>query len=270
MALRTHSIDLSATLLGGSVGVLLIASAGLLVACNDDDPVVETEAIDAGGAGGAAGATGALPGGSPGAAGSDGAAGAAGLDCSSVPTGDADDLLIDDFATDDFLVPQHGSRIGEWYQFADGTADVDISHDAGVDGEDFAIHIEGGPFESWGAGFGLTLNQPDADGVMGGGLSCAYDASAYSGIRFSVRGAGTFRVTVQSMNVVPPSGGGTCDSSCYDAHTARFEATDDWQEITVPFRILELRPHRPARHPVRGELAGCDRSHHRRYLVRRR
>ncbi len=242
MDLRTETcVDLPAILSSAAALVLLIAGAGLLAACDSDVLVVATGgtgAAPAGGAGGEAGGAGTTPGGSAGTAGS---SGPTGLACSTVPVGPANDLLIDDLSTDDFVVPQNGSRIGEWYTFSDGSAEVEISHVAGADGADFAVRIEGGPFETWGAGFGLTLNQPDADGVMSDGLACAYDASAYTGIRFMARGSGPFRVTVQGMNVVPAAGGGTCESSCYDAHTRRLEATDDWQEFVVPFRTLEQR-----------------------------
>ena len=240
MFLRTETSNhLSANLLGGAASVLLIASAGVLAACNEDDDGTQDtpEVTAASGAGGEAGAAGSTPGGSSGTAGS---TGSTNFECT-VRAGDANDPVIDDLATDDFLVPHNGDRTGEWYSFSDGTAEVAVSHVPGSDGENYAIHIEGGPFESWGAGFGLTLNQPDADGAASNGLACAYDASAYTGISFSVKGSGTFRITVQSMDVVPPSGGGTCESTCYDAHTKRLEATGDWQQIVVPFRTLEQR-----------------------------
>ena len=237
MALGTEtSINLPGTLLGAATGILLIAGAGMLAACDDAVMVVAgggTGGVADGNAGGEAGAAGGT--------GMAGSSGSTGLGCSTVPVGPADDLLIDDLSTDDFLVPQNGSRIGEWYTFSDGTAEIEVSHVPGADGADFAAHIEGGPFESWGAGFGLTLNQPDADGVMSDGLACAYDASAYSGITFAARGSGTFRITVQGMNVVPAAGGGTCESGCYDAHTRRLEATDEWREFIVPFRTLQQR-----------------------------
>ncbi len=240
MALHTEtSTELSATLLRGAAAVLLIAGTGLLTACQDDDPVPSIE-VAAGGAG-AEGGAGTGTGGSAGAGNAVTSTGGSDLDCSQAAVGTADQLLIDDLSTDDFLIAQQGARVGEWYRFADGTAEVAVSHVRGADGEDYALHIEGGPFESWGAGFGVTLNQPDADGELGTGPSCAYDASAYTGIRFMARGAGTFRVTVQSMAVVPPSAGGTCEATCYDAHTKQIEATDDWQEVVVPFRTLEQR-----------------------------
>lgn len=144
---------------------------------------------------------------------------------------DGSSPLVDDFETGTSLLPAAEGRSGEWYTFTDGTAGC-IRSEVVTDGSSRALHLSGGGFSRWGAGFGTTWDWSNAEQGM-----CTYDLSAYSGIRFRARGDAWLRVEIPSRETTVQSAGGTCpdDASCFDAHGRNVVLTSDDQEFVLPF-----------------------------------
>lgn len=145
-----------------------------------------------------------------------------------------DDTLIDDFEDGDGLIAPIGGRNGSWFTFNDGSGvqtpppggpvvpavlDTSATFLLHTTGSGFAIL--GTPLASgntaFGAGVGATLLiDPTA------GQARPYDASRYSGIRFTffTRSPPAFPVQVSFLvatsATTPPEFGGTCTTGCFD------------------------------------------------------
>lgn len=151
------------------------------------------------------------------------------LDCAA--RADGSSPIVDDFETGTLFLPPAEGRIGEWYTYTDGTTGC-IRSEVVADGSSQVLHVSGGGFTARGAGFGTTW---DWSGAQQG--VCAYDLSAYSGIRFRARGNAWLRVTIPNRETTARSAGGTCpdDASCFDAHGRNVVLTAEYQEFVLPF-----------------------------------
>jgi hypothetical protein len=113
--------------------------------------------------------------------------------------------VIDNMADGDTgIIPQDG-RMGGWYTYGDGTGTISLnSSKPGM------MCASGSGFSTWGAGLGVSFNAVPTK-------TCTYDASIYSGIRFTIAGAitnGMLRVSVQTADIASgTSAGGTCVST---------------------------------------------------------
>ncbi|HEX2871681.1 MAG TPA: PHB depolymerase family esterase [Polyangiaceae bacterium] len=154
------------------------------------------------------------------------------LDCSAVAGGA--EPRVDDFNDGDMLLPSNEQRVGEWYRFTDETTGCAT---LGVEKGDAspALHFSGGGFRAWGAGFGTALAWSNAAGGL-----CAYDASAYSGVRFRAKGNANLRLNVASRASAFVSKGGTCADSegCFDQHGRSINLAPDFQTFEVAFCSL--------------------------------
>jgi hypothetical protein len=172
--------------------------------------------------------------------------------------------LIDDMEDGSGRICTGSGRIGVWYAFNDErgqqapaptTPGVPIAVSVlGAERADsvHAIHTSGDGFSAWGAGVGLDL---DYDGTT----YSTYDASAYSGITFWVRGEGrrpvgpdlpsylftaavlptlSFRVSDESSTY--HDWGGTSPSKGFGP-TAGIEPEEDFNQYFVPFRTLRAK-----------------------------
>jgi hypothetical protein len=147
--------------------------------------------------------------------------------------GDVDPLLIDDLEDGNAKIPEVEGRRGIWYTINDETPggiqfpalDEFSPATDGAAGSNCSARTWGEGFFDWGIALGVNFN-------FGGGypeiLPRAYDATAYGGVGFYLKGVGTVRVNFSTMAVVPPSDGGSCSATCWDKHGVDFELTDTW------------------------------------------
>ncbi|HEV8550491.1 MAG TPA: leucine-rich repeat domain-containing protein [Polyangiaceae bacterium] len=216
----------------------------------------------AGGTNGArAGRAGAAAGGSAGHAGAGATAGASGVGRAGAPPDRDCGFVIDDMEDGSGYVCEGSGRVGAWYAFNDGKGTqwpapttpgvpIEVSLlDVPRGQSEHAIHTYGRDFGSWGAGVGVDLA---FDGTTYG----LYDASAYSGITFWVRGDSqilrggdqgsalsvasalptiSFRVSDRDSTYV--DWGGTSMSKIYGPHVGIFPE-ETWTQYFVPFQNL--------------------------------
>jgi len=93
-------------------------------------------------------------------------------------------------------------------------------------------HTHGAGYANWGAGIGFDLL-----------VQQEYDASKYAGLTFFIRRAAyadaSVRLNVTDRNTSPL--GGVCDTDhngCYSDFGYSLEATEDWQEMKIPWSAL--------------------------------
>lgn len=148
-----------------------------------------------------------------------------------VPTkGPGENLVIDDFEDENFDLPPQENRSGRWYAYEETTGDhglVIAELETPRLGSKVAAHTSGTDHGEW-AGFGVQLSE------------CVYDASAYVGLHFWIRGTSApINVAIQTPGIVPFENGGTCVEEegrpCWDAYKRRIEVTSEWREHFLPF-----------------------------------
>ena len=142
---------------------------------------------------------------------------------------------IDDFEDGNELVSLLESRNGYWVIISD--SDPAASETVLVpsllpephDGSRSALHVTGGKHTKWGASVQLEL-----------GPRC-YDASAYRGIAFDVRGPGRLYAGVRMIDAVPVDRGGTCTADCYESNVAPVVSTGSWSHHEILWADLHPR-----------------------------
>lgn len=236
----------------GSAGQTSSGGAPAAGAASGGAPVTGGTAPVGGGSGG-----GALGGGGS----SGGAAlGGGGLTTGGVATGGEEPLgtggrdpeprdcgpLIDDMEDATGHVCDDGVRRGVWYTFNDEGAEqwpapqtpgvpIPVEEIPGGRGESLnAMRTYGGTFTVWGAGLGVDLA---FDGVTYG----LYDASAYDGITFWVRGdrGHSFEVRMSDEATTLVDFGGTCENEPCVENTRDVAYDAEWTEVWVPFDSLQ-------------------------------
>lgn len=158
------------------------------------------------------------------------------------PTGKAEPMIYDGKAgapcTNVIKMP----RVGYWFTYNDTTgtqtpAATEMAMFGELNGKggaaDCAVHTKGTGFSKWGAGVGFDLNNIAT-------MSSAYDASAYAGIRFAVKGTATNTRgalyaaapnTLQVKVVTTANTGG-------DDFAGFCTMTTDWTVCQLPFATL--------------------------------
>lgn len=81
---------------------------------------------------------------------------------------------------------------------------------------------------TWGAGLGFDVNNAN-------GMSCPYNASAYTGITFQYKSNVGIRVNIGTTATIPTSRGGTCSGMCDDHFGMVFPAATSWTTATLSF-----------------------------------
>jgi len=167
----------------------------------------------------------------------------AGTVCATFTGSCQDPALIDDMEDGDGIICHSGGRSGFWYSAGDNTTGTLTPSNpftpspipGGRDTSRFASHLTGSGFDNW-ALMGVRL---------AGGIE--YDASAYDGIQFWMRGNVPVSVNFGIPDTVPVMQGiGTCfdSASTYNCNNHfHFEVTpkkdpDAWVQYTVPFAAL--------------------------------
>jgi hypothetical protein len=203
---------------------------------------------DASGSGGmpatGSGGSGAGPGGGGGrAAGSGGATGMGGA------VAMASDV-IDNFDDNDGRILMVSGRQGPWHTFNDtssGNQQPPVGaaftpQAGGANGTPYAAHTTGSGYKFGGVGLDLDNATTMPEGMQ----SQAYNASAYSGIRFWAKGNGNLRVEFPQRSFVPTTRGGACNestSTCWNVYGSRSAqgtlSLTDWKQVTISFSSLE-------------------------------
>ena len=131
--------------------------------------------------------------------------------------------------------PARDSRTGSWIQLAapttNGTLEVAATDtNGGAPGSKQALHYRGGT-GVYGAAAGLPM-----------GTNC-YDASAYEGISFWIKGnpgAGNTRIkfSVHTPVSEPVESGGACTMECYDHFAKMVDITPSWTRVKLKWADL--------------------------------
>jgi hypothetical protein len=190
------------------------------------------------GAPGASGSPNAAGGAAPGT----GTAGATGtVGGCPVAAGLATELSIDNLEDGDNVIQKLGSRVGYWYTYNDmsagGTqlplAPFTATAVGSTASPMFSAHTSGMGFTVYGAGMGVNFNNPAT-----ATKPCPYNASVYSGIKFSAKGNVAIRAMVKILATTGASGGGTCTSAtmCDDHYGLAVPTlTAAWTDQVITF-----------------------------------
>jgi chitinase len=163
-------------------------------------------------------------------------------------------LTLDDFEVVGFTTPVTGAgtinmtwpsrdgRVGAWHNYSDpaAMASMVLAPPGGGGSPDSAqaIHYTGQK-----GMYGATLALP-LGGAMASGQAGCYDASAYDGISFWIKGnpaAGNTQVkfNVQSPVSEPAATGGACTAGCYDHFSVMVPIPANWTRVKVPWSDLK-------------------------------
>src|SRR6188768_757545 len=143
--------------------------------------------------------------------------------------------MIDDFEDADTWILSSGGRAGNWYPFSDGSGVLTIDV-AAIDrgaGSLTGLHTRGKNFTSWGAGFGVVLNNPGGDS----NTKLLYDTSAYSGFTFWARAESAIAMSVAVPNIDTDAAGKVC-SACYHHYSRTLQLSTTWQRYKILFSDL--------------------------------
>src|SRR6266508_1477526 len=129
--------------------------------------------------------------------------------------------------------PSRDSRTGSWHQYSDPSAAAQMvlaTTSGGSKDSAQALHYWGGK-GPWGASLALPI------------ANC-YDASAYDGISFWIKGdpsKGNTQVkfNVQTPVTEPAMSGGACTAGCQDHFAKMVDITATWTRIKVPWSDLK-------------------------------
>lgn len=150
--------------------------------------------------------------------------------------------VIDDFEDGDHSLPVSpalGGRVGHWYAYSDGSGTGSLGVNTIKRGASslYGLHVTGQDFKTWGAGFGVDLNNSGSDQSS----KLAYDATAYSGLTFWARAQSPTAVTVLLPDTETDAAGQTC-SICEHHYYKIVQVTPSWQRFTLAFSELGLEP----------------------------
>jgi hypothetical protein len=133
---------------------------------------------------------------------------------------------------DDFEMSIAQKLAGGWFSYNDGTGTTTPAASGsvmpvlatGVDGETFAMHLNGAAHTSWGGGLGAWF-----DGCV--------DISAFTKLTFNAKGAGAFHFSVTTFETNACSEGGGCASGCR-VNFKEFALTAAWAAFEIDLSEL--------------------------------
>ncbi len=163
--------------------------------------------------------------------------------CSPMPgakKGDGTNMAIDDIDDANTMFAPGGVGTGTWDLSKDMSAGTIMPatttalapSDGGHMGK--GLHVQGTGLIGWGAALAAILN----------GTAAAFDASAYGGVSFWIKGTTTVQEGANKLMVlarmpdVLPGAGSCCNdklpgSECYSAHRAVVDITADWTQVKI-------------------------------------
>lgn len=212
-----------------------------------DDGTAGTTTTPSAGTANAAAGTSNAEAGSSAAGGSAGAASGGAPGCNPMPgpkKGDGTNTVIDEIDGANIMFTPAGMGSGSW-DFSKDASPMGMVTPAGTaalaptDGGHMgkAFHVQGSKLTGWGAALAAILN----------GTTSSFDASAYGGVAFWIKGTATTQdgtdklmVLARMPDVLPgtPATGSCCDdkvlgSECYSAHRAVVSMTAEWTEVKI-------------------------------------
>lgn len=210
----------------------------------DDDGTAGTATNTAGSAVGLAGSSSTAAGSGTGGSASAGSASGGAASCNPVAgpkKGDGTNTVIDEIDGANIMFTPAGMGSGSW-DLSKDTSPMGMITPAGTtalaptDGGHMgkALHVQGSKLTGWGAALAAILN----------GTTSSFDASAYGGVAFWIKGTaitqdGTDKLMVLArMPDVLPGAGSCCDdkvvgSECYSAHRAVIGVSATWTEVKI-------------------------------------
>lgn len=154
--------------------------------------------------------------------------------------------IIDDFEDSDVAIAAIEGRVGYWYSYNENDARPRMPTSSVVtDGASAVIHATGShqggvALDAAYGGLGVDLNNPDPSSE--GPKSAArepYDASAWDGFQFRIRGGGStksIRFEIVTTQVATQVEGGDCNGDgCFDAFGMDVPLETSWTTVKVPF-----------------------------------
>jgi hypothetical protein len=164
--------------------------------------------------------------------------GATVISCNNSP-GFGGPLLIDDVQDADNAIEKSLSgRTGWWYVSDDGTGFTHPPSDpSGVIAlvpeadpeniQNILIHMSGSGHTSWGASLVVGLRAGTID-------DCLFDASAFSGISFRIKGSGSIHVKLPIARTLSSANSplGKCTGACDDHFGAGAVLSETWRTVT--------------------------------------
>lgn len=155
--------------------------------------------------------------------------------CREAQSARGDSPLVDDFEDGNELVTMLEARNGYWVAITDTDPPaaepvlLPSLRPEGSPANRYALHVSGGRHLTWGASVQVDF-----------GPTC-YDASAYRGIAFDVRGPGRLFAGVRSVDAVPIDRGGTCSAGCYESNLHPVVASAAWTHHVLEWSDLHQR-----------------------------
>jgi hypothetical protein len=171
--------------------------------------------------------------------------------------------VIDDFEDGNYNLAPNGGRVGNWYNYGDGTGTENwlVAPIQGQRGPTSleGMHVSGGNFTTWGCGLGVDLSNSGGGTCTKVPYNASFDNSGtmtpYAGITFWARSAaGTLSLSVVFPDGDTDSAGmvcGTCSGSswtpigdgvCDHHYLTVVSVGTDWKRYTVMFKDLTLEP----------------------------
>ncbi len=138
--------------------------------------------------------------------------------------------------------PSRDGRNGSWHQYSDPTANASMTIAAtsgGSPNSTLAIHYAGGK-GPWGATLSLPLG-----GALGSGQAGCYDASAYDGLSFWIKGDTSggkntqMKLNVQTPVSEPTDTGGACTGNCRDHFAKIVDIPSSWTRMKIAWSDLK-------------------------------
>lgn len=155
----------------------------------------------------------------------------------------ARDLLVDDFEDGDELLDAAANLHGVWYVENDGSGEQSpppgdarppgslIEKPGAPRSPKHALHTSGRGFSGWGAFVAVKLNASRY-------APCPYDLSRYRGVRLGLKGSGSVRLNLGSVNTTPVGDHGECETDTCSDYGATLALDDDWSERDLRFDEL--------------------------------
>jgi hypothetical protein len=152
--------------------------------------------------------------------------------------------LLDDFSNDSDALPTLGTppRVGYWYTYHDMSMTGMLTFPTGMSftpamggpmGTGYSARIAGTGFTTWGAGFGVDLNDP-------GAMRAPYDAGNYVGLTLWAKAGTATKVRMNLPNKDTDTMGGVCmGMACNDHFGADLDIGTDWKQFTILFSDLK-------------------------------
>jgi hypothetical protein len=155
--------------------------------------------------------------------------------------------IIDDMQSGTGKLPALGGRIGNWFEFDDGTTTgvvtprgaqiPELLPGGGPNGIKYGQHSVGHGFTNWGAGIGFDFDNPN------GGFSTKmpYDGSGFAGIKFWARSDAPGPLLFQLADTDTYMYGGVCMpvSACSSHFSAPIQLTAQWTLYKVLYTDLK-------------------------------